>query len=167
MLFSNAFSWKIIVIWFKFLWRLRSHWQISIGSGYGLAWQTISWTSDNLIHSSMHDIEYITRFHCVNSSSPGQNGRHFPDDIFKCVFMNEKFCILIQISLKFVTKDPIKNIPAYIGSDNGLGQIRQQAIIWTIAHPIHWCIYATLGWDELNKSDEFSLDNSTSISCYP
>ena len=50
----------------------------------------------------------------VNSSPLGQNGRHFPDDIFKCIFMNEKFCILIQISLKFVPRGPINNIPALI-----------------------------------------------------
>ena len=34
----------------------------------------------------------------INSSPPGQNVRRFADDIF----MNEKFCILIKISLKFV-----------------------------------------------------------------
>ena len=39
----------------------------------------------------------------VNSSPPGQNVRHFTDDIFKCIIINEKFCILIQISLKFVS----------------------------------------------------------------
>ena len=50
----------------------------------------------------------------VNSSPPGKNARHFPDDIFKCIFMNEKFCILIQISLKFVPKGPINNIPALV-----------------------------------------------------
>ena len=33
-----------------------------------------------------------------NSSPPGQNGHHFADDIFKCIFVNEKVCILIQIS---------------------------------------------------------------------
>ena len=33
-----------------------------------------------------------------NSSPPGQNGCCFADDIFKCTFMNEKFCILTQIS---------------------------------------------------------------------
>ena len=38
-----------------------------------------------------------------NSSPPGQNGCHFAD-IFKSIFMNEKFCILILISLKFVPK---------------------------------------------------------------
>ena len=50
----------------------------------------------------------------INSSPPRQNGRHFPGDIFKCIFMNEKFCILIQISLKFAPKGPINNIPALV-----------------------------------------------------
>ena len=45
----------------------------------------------------------------LNSSTPGQNGRHILDDIFKCIFMNEKFCILIQIPLKCVSKGPIGN----------------------------------------------------------
>ena len=41
--------------------------------------------------------------------SPGQDARHFADDNFKCIFVNEKFCILIEISLKFVPKGPIDN----------------------------------------------------------
>ena len=45
----------------------------------------------------------------VNPSRPGKNDRHFADDIFKCIFMNEKFCILIKSSLKFVLKGPINN----------------------------------------------------------
>ena len=45
---------------------------------------------------------------------PKQNGRHFADDIFKCNFVNENVCIPIQISLKFVPKVPIKNIPALV-----------------------------------------------------
>ena len=43
----------------------------------------------------------------VNSSPPEQHGRHFADDIFRCIFVNEKFCIAIQISLKFVPKGQI------------------------------------------------------------
>ena len=31
------------------------------------------------------------------------------DDIFKCIFINEKFCILIQVSLKCVAKGDIDN----------------------------------------------------------
>ena len=50
----------------------------------------------------------ITSPALVNSSPPGQNGWwHGADDIFKCIFMNEKFCILIWISFKFVPKGPI------------------------------------------------------------
>ena len=29
--------------------------------------------------------------------------------IFKCIFLNEKFCIMIRISLKFVPKNPVDN----------------------------------------------------------
>ena len=42
------------------------------------------------------------------------NGRHFADAIFKCIFFNENVWILIQISLKFVPKGPINNIPALV-----------------------------------------------------
>ena len=55
-----------------------------------------------------------TRPQWVNTSRPRQDGRHFPDDIFKCIFGNEKFCTLIKISLKFVRKGAINNIPALV-----------------------------------------------------
>ena len=45
---------------------------------------------------------------------PGQNGRHFADDVFKCIFVNEKFGILIHISLKYVSKGPIDNNSALV-----------------------------------------------------
>ena len=32
----------------------------------------------------------------------------------------------------------------------------RQAIIWTNADPIHWCIYAALGGDELTRLDWFN-----------
>ena len=48
----------------------------------------------------------------VNSLRPRQNGRHFADDIFKRIFLNENVRISIKISLKFVPKGPINNIPA-------------------------------------------------------
>ena len=44
-----------------------------------------------------------------NSSPAGQDGHHFADDIFICIFVNERFCILIEISLKFIRKGPINN----------------------------------------------------------
>ena len=36
------------------------------------------------------------------------------DDVFKCNFLNENVWILIKISLKFVPKGPINNIPALV-----------------------------------------------------
>ena len=47
-----------------------------------------------------------------NSSPPGQNGHHYADDIFRCILVNEMFCILIKISLKFVPEGQINNYPA-------------------------------------------------------
>ena len=39
-----------------------------------------------------------------NTLRPRQNGRRFPGDIFKCIFLNENAWISIKISLKFVPK---------------------------------------------------------------
>ena len=50
----------------------------------------------------------------VYTLSPRENGRHFADDIFKSIFLNENFWIRIEISLKFVPKGPINNIPALV-----------------------------------------------------
>ena len=50
----------------------------------------------------------------INTLRPRQNGRHFADDIFKCIFLNENAWILIKISLKFVPKGSINNIPALV-----------------------------------------------------
>ena len=40
-----------------------------------------------------------------------QNGRHFADDTFKRIFLNENVRISIRISLKFVPNGPVNNIP--------------------------------------------------------
>ena len=56
----------------------------------------------------------LCRLHIINSSSPGQSGHHFADDIFKCIFLNEKFCIFIRISLKSVPKGPFDNMWASV-----------------------------------------------------
>ena len=50
----------------------------------------------------------------INTLRLRQNGRHFPDDIFKCIFLNENVWISIKISLNFVPRGPINNIPALV-----------------------------------------------------
>ena len=49
-----------------------------------------------------------------NTLRPRHNGRHFADDILKCIFFNEDVWISIKISLKFVPKGPINYIPALV-----------------------------------------------------
>ena len=46
--------------------------------------------------------------------SGSQNGPHFADDIFKCIFLNENVWISFKISLKFVPKVQINNIPTLV-----------------------------------------------------
>ena len=52
--------------------------------------------------------------HRINSLRPRLNRRPFADDIFKSIFLNENVWISIKISLKFVPKGPINNIPALV-----------------------------------------------------
>ena len=50
----------------------------------------------------------------LNTLRSRQNGRHFPDDIFKLIFLIKNVCISTKISLKFVPQVPINNIPALV-----------------------------------------------------
>ena len=50
----------------------------------------------------------------INTLRPKQDGCRLPDDIFKCIFFHENILILIKISLKFVPKVRINNIPALV-----------------------------------------------------
>ena len=69
-------------------------------------------------------IIYIYIYYIIPSPHPTPDGclthwgrdkmAKFPDDIFKCIFLNENVWISIKISLKFVPKGPINNIPALV-----------------------------------------------------
>ena len=54
------------------------------------------------------------RLRLINTLRPGQDGRHFAEDIFTCIFINENCCVLIKFSLKYVHMDPIDNNPALV-----------------------------------------------------
>ena len=60
-------------------------------------WASGIWSADIIFQDS------------ILTLNPGQNSRHFADDIFKRIFLNEKFWILIEITLKVVPKVPINN----------------------------------------------------------
>ena len=97
---------------------------------------------------------YLTQY-WVNTLRPRQNGRHFADDIFKCIFLNENTSISINISLKFVPQGRINNIPALVpimawrqsGDKPYLNQW------WRV----YWRIYTSPGLNELSRSYDATL----------
>ena len=60
------------------------------------------------------DVIQMLRFLCVNTLRPRQNRRHFADDTFNRIFVNENVRISNKFSLKFVPKRPINNIQALV-----------------------------------------------------
>ena len=74
-----------------------------------------------------------------------QNGLHFADDIFKYIFLNENVWIPTKISLKFVPKARINNIPAlWLGAVQALSHYLNQ---WWL---VYRRIYASLALNELS-----------------
>ena len=76
-----------------------------------------AYTNQSILRTSMAIVyrETLMRIRgAFNTLRPRQNGRHFPVDIFKCIFLFENVSIAIEISLKFVPKGPINNIPALV-----------------------------------------------------
>ena len=60
------------------------------------------------------DLSCCCEVFLLNTLRPRQNGRHFADNTFKHIFLNENVIISIKISLKFVPKGPINNIPPLV-----------------------------------------------------
>ena len=89
--------------------------QIFIRSGghshYAPQKGTQNWNFSSLKVCIIHSY-YIVKW--INTLRPRQNGHHFLDDIFKCIFLNENVSISIMISLKFVPRGQINNIPALV-----------------------------------------------------
>ena len=81
-----------------------------------------------------------------NTLRPRQDGRHFPENIFKRISLNENVWILTKISLKFDPKGPINNIPTLV-----------QIMAWrrtgdnALSDPmvVYWRIYVSLEPGEL------------------
>ena len=64
-------------------------------------WQAFPW-HDVIKKTFCCQISRIFIESLFNSSPTGQNGCHLADDTFRCIFVNGKFCVLIEISLKIV-----------------------------------------------------------------
>ena len=60
------------------------------------------------------EVAVIITISQINTSRPRPNGRHFPDHILKCIFVNGNIWISIKISMKIVPKVLINYIPALV-----------------------------------------------------
>ena len=91
----------------------------------------------------------------VNTLRPRQDGCHFADDTFKRIFLNGNFRISIKISLKFVAKSPINNIPALVQimawSQSGDKPLSEPMMVSFLL------IYASFGLNELTKYQRITL----------
>ena len=106
---SKEISNKCIIgpLWRESLWReSTADWWIPLIAG--------QWCRNRFYIMASSRNDRASRY-ILTHQGPRQNGRHFPDDIFKCIFcLNENLWIPIKISLKFVPKDLINNIPSLV-----------------------------------------------------
>ena len=139
--YSNAFSWrKMFAFPFKFsvIVRIKAWFLIAYRLYYLNRWwlssptntcvtkpQWVNW--DALFHEGVisnifryiklpQNMKIATLYAVLylNTLRPRQNGRHFPDDTFKCILLNENARISDTISQKFVPKGPINKFPALV-----------------------------------------------------
>ena len=88
----------------------------------------------------------------INTLRPGQNGRHFADDIFKCIFLNENVWIPTKISLKFVQLTIFQHWFRYwLGASQVTSHYLNQ---WWL---VYWRKYASLGFNELSSGLGFNI----------
>ena len=76
-------------------------------------------TTKRILRGSVHEPINSYSNGCIdtiilNTLRPRRNRLHFADDSFKCIFLNENVLISINISLKFIPKGPINNIPELV-----------------------------------------------------
>ena len=114
--------------WFRYwlvAWTAPSHY-------LNQCWNIVNWTLRNKLqwnYSRNYNIFFkkdaVENVFCViasissrpqwvNTLRPEQNGGHFAASIFKCIFLNENIWISITLSLYFVPKGWINNIPSLV-----------------------------------------------------
>ena len=122
------------------------------------------YVSFELSHRNVHFNYHISSntLSAFNTLRPRQSGRHFADDIFKCIFLNENVWSAIEISVKFVPKGPINNIPALV-----------QIMAWRrsddkpLSEPMMVSSLTSFGLNELMPLLKHNLSMQGLIECYP
>ena len=96
------------------------------------------------------EVNHSGRF---NTLRPMEIGRHFADDIFKCIFVTENVWTPIEMSQKYVPKGPIINVPALVQmmakrrqGDKPLSEPRMKSLLTHICVPRPQCVKPIEAW---------------------
>ena len=106
--------------------------------------------AERINENSPWDVQYIWSETCFHWHIEAEtNGRHFPDNIFKWIFLNEHGLIWLGFHRSLFLRVQITIFQHW--SDNGLAPSRWQAIIWMVpSHYLNqWWLYASFGINEL------------------
>ena len=90
---------------------------VSYSRGTKVIKMSVCWTPIKKLHAICVDVKKYqinVNYYMINTLRSRQIGHHFPDNIFKYIYLNGNLWISIKISLKFVPKCPINNIPAFV-----------------------------------------------------
>ena len=92
-------------------------------------------------HVPLKDAAPVLGF--VNTLRPRQNCRHFADDIFKCIFIDEMYEFSFRFDWNVFLRFQLTKFQ--ISSDNGLVTSHYMNQCWLV----YWRIYASLGLNQL------------------
>ena len=83
----------------------------------------------------------------INTLRPRQNGRHFPDDIFKCIFLKKMYEFRLRFHWSLLLRVQLTIFQhwfrQWLGADQATSHCLHQ---WWL---IYWRIFASRGLDEL------------------
>ena len=101
----------------------------------------------------------------LNALIPRQYGRHFVDDIFKSIFLNEDVWISIKMLLNFIPKGPINNIPKLVQT-MAWHRTADKPLSEAMVVSLLTYIYASLGLNELKERLPLMPASGTTLLLY-
>ena len=125
----------------------------SLGQKEVILWPCIpKWAGSSLAVEVMACSFFCTKA-LFNTLRPRLKGRHFADNLLKCIFLYENVWILIKILLNFVPLGPIYNIAALIqimAWRRPGGKPLSEAMVVTLPRQI--CVTRPQCWIVINKT---------------
>ena len=126
-----------------------------------------------IVNSSSLSIVNIQNI--FNSLRPRRNSRHFADDIFKCIYLNENAWIAFKNSPKIVPKFPINDIPALVQimawpwpGDKSLSEPMMVSLVTHIcvtrSQWVNWLALRCV-WNDLDACRLFPVSKGTMTGC--